>query len=91
MAVPIFYPYVTFRSRLQWVWQAYFIPMLLSGRVFNGSGKPFFIPMLLSGRVFNGSGKPIDKGPAVMAEDYLDIQVTIFSNILRLYFVPYAR
>ncbi|KAJ1213238.1 hypothetical protein NDU88_000876 [Pleurodeles waltl] len=25
------------------------------------------------GRVFNGSGKPIDKGPAVMAEDYLDI------------------
>jgi vacuolar-type H+-ATPase subunit B/Vma2 len=25
--------------------------------------------------VFNGSGKPIDKGPAVMAEDYLDIQV----------------
>ena len=27
------------------------------------------------GRVFNGSGKPIDKGPSVMAEDYLDIQV----------------
>jgi V-type H+-transporting ATPase subunit B len=25
------------------------------------------------GRVFNGSGKPIDKGPAVVAEDYLDI------------------
>ncbi|XP_078530660.1 V-type proton ATPase subunit B, kidney isoform isoform X2 [Lissotriton helveticus] len=25
------------------------------------------------GRVFNGSGKPIDKGPAVMAEDFLDI------------------
>ena len=29
-----------------------------------------FIP----GRVFNGSGKPIDKGPFVLAEDYLDIQ-----------------
>ena len=27
------------------------------------------------GRIFNGSGKPIDKGPSVMAEDYLDIQV----------------
>lgn len=27
------------------------------------------------GRVFDGSGKPIDKGPNVMAEDYLDIQV----------------
>lgn len=26
-----------------------------------------------SGRVFNGSGKPIDKGPVVMAEDFLDI------------------
>uniref|UniRef100_W5NCK6 Vacuolar proton pump subunit B n=1 Tax=Lepisosteus oculatus TaxID=7918 RepID=W5NCK6_LEPOC len=25
------------------------------------------------GRVFNGSGKPIDRGPTVMAEDYLDI------------------
>lgn len=25
------------------------------------------------GRVFNGSGKPIDKGPAVMAEEFLDI------------------
>ncbi len=34
---------------------------------------------LLTGRVFNGSGKPIDKGPTVMAEDYLDIQV---KNIL---------
>lgn len=27
----------------------------------------------LSGRVFNGSGKPIDRGPNVLAEDYLDI------------------
>ncbi|TMS36137.1 hypothetical protein L596_003383 [Steinernema carpocapsae] len=25
------------------------------------------------GRIFNGSGKPIDKGPPVLAEDYLDI------------------
>lgn len=28
----------------------------------------------VSGRVFNGSGKPIDRGPPVLAEDYLDIQ-----------------
>ena len=28
----------------------------------------------LAGRVFNGSGKPVDKGPSVLAEDYLDIQ-----------------
>lgn len=25
------------------------------------------------GRIFNGSGKPIDKGPTVLAEDFLDI------------------
>lgn len=25
------------------------------------------------GRVFNGSGKPIDKGPPILAEDFLDI------------------
>eukprot|EP01106_Pelomyxa_sp_JSP_P006583 TRINITY_DN2062_c0_g1_i15.p1 TRINITY_DN2062_c0_g1~~TRINITY_DN2062_c0_g1_i15.p1 ORF type:complete len:183 (-),score=42.41 TRINITY_DN2062_c0_g1_i15:56-604(-) len=26
------------------------------------------------GRVFNGSGRPVDKGPNVLAEDFLDIQ-----------------
>lgn len=30
-------------------------------------------PPASPGRVFNGSGKPIDKGPVVMAEDFLDI------------------
>ena len=28
---------------------------------------------VLTGRVFNGSGKPIDRGPVVLAEDFLDI------------------
>lgn len=28
---------------------------------------------LYTGRVFNGSGKAIDRGPAVLAEDFLDI------------------
>ena len=28
------------------------------------------------GRQFNGSGIPIDNGPAVLAEDFLDIQVS---------------
>lgn len=27
-----------------------------------------------TGRVFNGSGKPKDKGPNILAEDFLDIQ-----------------
>ena len=28
------------------------------------------------GRQFNGSGIPIDQGPSVLAEDFLDIQVS---------------
>ena len=37
------------------------------------------------GRIFNGSGKPIDKGPAVMAEDYLDIQGQPINPYSRIY------
>jgi vacuolar-type H+-ATPase subunit B/Vma2 len=33
------------------------------------------------GRQFNGSGIPIDHGPAVLAEDFLDIQVSRDSSI----------
>lgn len=28
--------------------------------------------------MFNGSGKPIDRGPPVLAEDFLDIQGVLF-------------
>ena len=38
------------------------------------------------GRVFNGSGKAIDKGPPVLAEDYLDIQGKM-TSITSLYSV----
>uniref|UniRef100_A0A8K9X4Z5 Vacuolar proton pump subunit B n=1 Tax=Oncorhynchus mykiss TaxID=8022 RepID=A0A8K9X4Z5_ONCMY len=37
------------------------------------------------GRVFNGSGKPIDKGPTVMAEDYLDIMGQPINPQCRIY------
>lgn len=44
------------------------------------------------GRIFNGSGKPIDKGPPVLAEDFLDINgqpinpwSRIYPGIFRLY------
>lgn len=39
------------------------------------------------GRVFNGSGKPIDKGPPILAEDFLDIQVSfgIFKDSLKFF------
>jgi len=37
------------------------------------------------GRVFNGSGNPIDKGPAVLAEDFLDIQGQPINPFMRVY------
>ncbi|KAI6646192.1 hypothetical protein LOD99_9399 [Oopsacas minuta] len=37
------------------------------------------------GRVFNGSGKAIDKGPAVLAEDYLDIMGQPINPWSRIY------
>jgi vacuolar-type H+-ATPase subunit B/Vma2 len=42
---------------------------------------PMSIEML--GRVFNGSGKPIDHGPPVLAEKFLDIQVSQTLQLLR--------
>eukprot|EP00036_Acanthoecidae_sp_10tr_P002168 CAMPEP_0182931344 /NCGR_PEP_ID=MMETSP0105_2-20130417/28082_1 /TAXON_ID=81532 ORGANISM="Acanthoeca-like sp., Strain 10tr" /NCGR_SAMPLE_ID=MMETSP0105_2 /ASSEMBLY_ACC=CAM_ASM_000205 /LENGTH=520 /DNA_ID=CAMNT_0025069765 /DNA_START=17 /DNA_END=1579 /DNA_ORIENTATION=+ len=37
------------------------------------------------GRVFNGSGKPIDKGPKILAEDYLDIMGQPINPYSRIY------
>jgi len=34
------------------------------------------------GRQFNGSGIPIDQGPAVLAEDFLDIQVSAQNSLV---------
>ena len=39
------------------------------------------------GRIFDGSGKAIDKGPKVLAEDYLDINgspINPYSRVRRL-------
>eukprot|EP01094_Clydonella_sp_ATCC50884_P018529 TRINITY_DN343_c0_g1_i1.p2 TRINITY_DN343_c0_g1~~TRINITY_DN343_c0_g1_i1.p2 ORF type:complete len:491 (+),score=167.61 TRINITY_DN343_c0_g1_i1:62-1534(+) len=37
------------------------------------------------GRVFNGSGNPIDKGPNVLAEDFLDISGQPINPFMRVY------
>eukprot|EP01125_Pyxidicula_operculata_P007304 TRINITY_DN2488_c0_g1_i2.p1 TRINITY_DN2488_c0_g1~~TRINITY_DN2488_c0_g1_i2.p1 ORF type:complete len:508 (-),score=120.35 TRINITY_DN2488_c0_g1_i2:95-1579(-) len=37
------------------------------------------------GRIFNGSGRPIDKGPAVLAQDFLDIQGMPINPYTRVY------
>nr|QNU10146.1 Vacuolar-type H+-ATPase subunit B [Symbiodinium sp.] len=39
----------------------------------------------LMGRAFNGSGKPIDKGPSVLAEDFLDINGAPLNPKSRVY------
>ncbi len=39
------------------------------------------------GRIFDGSGKAIDKGPKVLAEDYLDINgspINPYSRVCRI-------
>eukprot|EP01113_Clastostelium_recurvatum_P027146 TRINITY_DN326_c0_g1_i1.p1 TRINITY_DN326_c0_g1~~TRINITY_DN326_c0_g1_i1.p1 ORF type:complete len:490 (+),score=146.03 TRINITY_DN326_c0_g1_i1:53-1522(+) len=39
----------------------------------------------VQGRIFNGSGKPVDKGPQVLAEDYLDINGQPLNPSKRVY------
>uniref|UniRef100_A0A8C9TQ90 Vacuolar proton pump subunit B n=1 Tax=Scleropages formosus TaxID=113540 RepID=A0A8C9TQ90_SCLFO len=41
--------------------------------------------LFILGRVFNGSGKPIDRGPIVLAEDYLDIMGQPINPQCRIY------
>ena len=74
--------------------------MLIGVQVFEGtsgidarhtrvefSGDILRIPVSedMLGRVFNGSGNPIDKGPAVLAEDFLDIQGQPINPFMRVY------
>ena len=40
---------------------------------------PMSIEML--GRTFNGSGNPVDNGPPVLAEKFLDIQVSQYNKL----------
>jgi len=39
----------------------------------------------MGGRAFNGSGKPIDKGPMVLAEEFLDINGAPMNPKSRVY------
>lgn len=51
------------------------------------TGDVMRIPMSedMLGRAFNGSGKPIDKGPAVLADEYLDINGSSINPGCRIY------
>lgn len=43
------------------------------------------------GRIFNGSGKPIDKGPNVLAEDFLDIMGALCDRSFILFYFFRSR
>jgi vacuolar-type H+-ATPase subunit B/Vma2 len=47
---------------------------------FTGSSMKLPVAEDMLGRIFNGSGNPIDQGPKVFAEDYLDINGTVFHS-----------
>lgn len=52
---------------------------------FTGSTLKMAISDEMLGRSFNGSGVPIDKGPPVLAEDFLDIQGMPINPYQRIY------
>jgi len=52
---------------------------------FTGETLKFGLADEMIGRAFNGSGKPIDKGPAVMADLYKDINGSAMNPYMRSY------
>ncbi|KAH8078315.1 putative vacuolar ATP synthase [Filobasidium floriforme] len=52
---------------------------------FSGNAMKLGVSEDMQGRIFNGSGQPIDKGPAVWAEDYLDINGSPINPFSRIY------
>ena len=52
---------------------------------FTGDTMHMAISEEMLGRTFNGSGQPIDKGPAVLAEEMIDIQGQPINPYMRVY------
>jgi len=52
---------------------------------FTGSTLKIPVSEAMLGRIFHGSGKPIDKGPTVLAEDFLDIMGQPINPYSRVY------
>uniref|UniRef100_A0AAR2III4 Vacuolar proton pump subunit B n=1 Tax=Pygocentrus nattereri TaxID=42514 RepID=A0AAR2III4_PYGNA len=59
--------------------------LILSSPAFTGDILRTPVSEDMLGRVFNGSGKPIDRGPIVLAEDYLDIMGQPINPQCRIY------
>ncbi|KAI9681295.1 MAG: Vacuolar ATP synthase subunit B [Caeruleum heppii] len=52
---------------------------------FTGHNLKLGVSEDMLGRIFDGSGRPIDKGPKVLAEDYLDINGSPINPYSRVY------
>jgi len=52
---------------------------------FTGETLSIAVSEDMLGRIFNGSGKPIDKGPSVLAEEFLDINGFPINPVSRVY------
>ena len=55
---------------------------------FSGHSMKLGVSEDMLGRIFDGSGRAIDKGPKVLAEDYLDINgspINPFSRVRYIY------
>ncbi|KAF2730008.1 V-type ATPase [Polyplosphaeria fusca] len=52
---------------------------------FTGQSLKLGVSEDMLGRIFDGSGRPIDKGPKVLAEDYLDINGSPINPYSRVY------
>lgn len=60
---------------------------------FSGHSLKLGVSEDMLGRVFDGSGRAIDKGPKVLAEDYLDINgqpINPYSRVSHNQAMPYA-
>lgn len=56
---------------------------------FTGHSLKIGVSEDMLGRIFDGSGRAIDKGPKVLAEDYLDINGSPINPYSRVCFVGY--
>ncbi|CAO1632921.1 unnamed protein product [Sympodiomycopsis kandeliae] len=52
---------------------------------FSGASMKLPVSEDMMGRIFNGSGQPVDKGPKVLAEDFLDINGSPINPYARVY------
>lgn len=57
---------------------------------FTGHSLKLGVSEDMLGRVFDGSGRAIDKGPKVLAEDYIDINGSPINPYSRVSYLPPA-